>query len=208
MAKTFTWAVNMNKSTDQNFPSYEKVSQLLKSSHAVASTSEFHGLLCGLMCSGKNMLIDSIKWAQSVMAEVEGELPNNQEQLETLVNLFEITREKIASMDFDFQMLLPCDDAELKIRAKELGYWCQGFVAGLGLGGLQWEGKIESDVQDALYTISDIAQIDYLNLDITEKDEVAYIEVSEYVRLAVLSIYADITGTKKRSMIEATETIH
>lgn len=193
---------------EKNFPSYDSVAQLLKSSHAVASTSEFHGLLCGLLCSGKKLPGDPLKWARSVMSEVEGELSDNREQLQILVDLFEMTQAKIAHMDFDFQMLLPCDDADLTLRAKELGYWCQGFVAGLGLGGMHWEEKITSDIEEALHTISDIAQIDYLKLDVTENDEIAYIEVSEYVRLAVLSIYADVAGATKPSLTESSGSLH
>jgi uncharacterized protein len=191
----------MGNSAERVFPSYEKVAELLTKSHAATSTSECHGLLCGLVCSGKKMAADPQQWAQSVMTEMEGQLAKEPGQLTVLADLFEVTQSKIVTMDFDFQILLPQDGVELTQRAKELGCWCQGFMVGLGLGGFQWEAKAQHDVQEALHCIADIANIDYTNINFSDSDEMAYLEVTEYVRLAVLSIYADIVGVASNGNI-------
>ena len=42
----------------------------------------------------------------------------------------------------------------------------------------------------------EIANIDYKNLDINNSDEMAYMQVVEYVRMAVLMAYAEFSGEK------------
>lgn len=188
----------MGNIVEKVLPNYEQVAELLQQSQAAASTSECHGLLCGLLCSGKQLTNSPAQWARSVMAEMAGQITQDAVQSNVLVDLFAVTKSKIENMDFDFQILLPHDDVDIAQRAEELGCWCQGFMAGLGLGGFQWDNDDpDSEIGEALNCIAGIANIDHMNLGMSEDDEAAYMEVTEYLRLAVLSIYAERVGETK-----------
>lgn len=172
----------------QNLPDYVATKQALTSADAVASTSESHGLLTGLFCSGKVNDVTAETWAKSSVGDIE----KNQSAMTTLQSLFEVTHQKLETMDFSFELLLPSDDDALDLRAQELGAWCVGFMHGLQLGQVDLSKQYTQDCQDALERITDIAQIDYENVKFEEGDEDSYLNIVEYVRLAVLVVYMEI----------------
>lgn len=177
--------------TEKKFPTYEQVENALTVVNAVTSTSEAHGLLSGLICVGVVSDTSGDSWVKSMIpGEVENAL--TEEDMQILSDLFEITRDKIDELEFDFELLLPSDEESLKNRAKELGAWCKGFIIGLNLGGFNDSTPRSDDCDEALQRMTEIASIDYTALEISDDDEVAYTEVTEYVRLAVLMIHAEL----------------
>lgn len=174
----------------EKLPDYESVLSALKHADAVASPSEAHGLLSGLVTMGVVSDISGDTWAKSIFPGTQDVLTD--EEIEILSNLFEITRSKINELEFDFQLLLPQDEEPLKTRAQELGSWCKGFVIGLNLGGFKEDSLRSEDCDEAIQRMTEIASIDYISLEISEEDEIAYTEVTEYVRLAVLMIHAEL----------------
>ena len=186
----------------QHLPDYVTAKHALASADAVASTSESHGLLTGLFCSGKINDITAEKWAMSSVGVVQPDTTS----VNTLKLLFEVTLQKLESMDFSFELLLPDDDTSLEIRAQELGAWCTGFIHGLQLGQVDLTKEYTPDCQDALERITDIAQIDYQNISFADSDEEAYINVVEYVRLAVLVVYMEIVKKTIPPITGETET--
>lgn len=180
-----------------NIPSYASVAGALESVKSVVSISEAHGLLCGLLCGTTTKEIDGASWVQSLMDSADPSKSFTKEHLEVLKELFDVTRYKLEEMDFDFELLLPDDNQELPKRAKELGQWCLGFMAGVGLSGIQLDQIQSEDSKDALGRISEISNIQYDMLEIREEDESAYVEVVEFVRMAVIMIYADLAGESR-----------
>jgi len=174
-------------------PNYQAAAAALASTSAVASTSESHGLLTGLFCSGKISDISAEKWATLSVGDAE----QSQSALDTLKNLFSATQEKLANIDFSFNLLLPDDDTELRYRAKELGAWCDGFINGLKLGNIDLTKTYSKDCNTALQHITEISQVDYENFNFSEADEEAYVTVVEYLRLAILAVYMDLTSRKE-----------
>ena len=104
------------------------------------------------------------------------------------------------------ELLLPPDEEGMPLRARELGRWCHGFVTGLALGGITSKELDEEECEDALERFQEIAEISYDDIEIDEEDEIAYTEVSEYVRMAVLMIYSDIQASADRSGGQSNQT--
>ena len=177
------------KAMSTDLPQYSAVQQALKGADAVASTSESHGLLTGLFCSGKIAQVDADQWAISTLLD---DKEKDKKAGQTLRSLYRVTQQQLDEMDFSFQLLLPDDDEELDYRAKELGAWCQGFNHGLQLGNVNFEGDYSDDCLEAFERTAEIAEIDYENVCFSQEDEAAYAEVVEYVRLAILVIYTDV----------------
>ncbi|MCB1811141.1 MAG: UPF0149 family protein, partial [Candidatus Competibacteraceae bacterium] len=99
--------------------------------------------------------------------------------------------------DFIFQLLLPDDEIELPLRVESLGNWCQGFLAGLGLGGMQNTDNLTSEVKDFLQDVSHIARLGLAAEDGDEGDEIAYVEIIEYMRAGVLLVSQELQRGKR-----------
>ena len=157
--------------------------------------------------------MDGITWAKSAAAAANSENQTcDDEQIGILEELFNATQAKLTSMEFDFELLLPDDESGLEMRASELGSWCLGFVTGLALGGLEIgvnDSHHDEDTREALQRLAEISYIEYEDLDVSEEDEQAFAEVVEYVRMAVLMVFASLTGQESAlSQSGAGDTLH
>ena len=96
----------------------------------------------------------------------------------------------------DNQLLLPDDDSDFSERIECLGQWCQGFLAGFAAGGKERQAKqgqqqYSAEVSEALSDIAAISQIGLGDDEAPEQSETDFFEITEYVRLAALTIYLD-----------------
>ncbi len=188
------------------YPKYQEVNEILGQGSQLMTPAEAHGLLAGILCAGLKNIEDDA-WEESGFFTLGNE-QLSQVQLSILKQLFFTTREKITHMDFDFQLFLPDDDTPLKERAKAFGCWCQGFLSGFGIAGGQLDETKHFDSIEAVHRISDAAQIDYNSLDVSEADEVSFVEVTEYVRMAVLIIFSDMHTTTDDTDKETNKKYH
>lgn len=174
-----------------NSLSYQDIQNALAHAHEQITPAELHGLLTGLVCTGLKNLDEQ---TTNLVLHLTHPLTDN-EINNTLTALFHATQQKIGGFELDFQLLLPDDDAPLALRAEEFGKWCEGFLAGVGLGSIgNNDYQDKEDVQDILYKLSEAAKIQFEAVDFTEEDEVAFMEVTEFVRMAVFSVYTSLTG--------------
>ncbi len=188
---------------------YEQLANVLADANAIVSTSEAHGLLCGFICAGR--AADAVGWIESILGHIEADVPAIGVAKELLLKLYAQSSQEIHDMAFEFHLMLPNDDEILNDRAMALGEWCQGFMAGMGLGGLEITSAHSQDARDGIYHIAEISKIDYTGLDITEDDEKSFMEVSEYLRMAVLMIFSEFTeiqGTGRQSDAETKKSLH
>ncbi len=174
-----------------NIPNYQDVKNALSTAHNLVTPAELHGILCGLICAGLNKLD-----ANSVPETLMLELPENADTgaiNSTLNTLFNNTQEQIQHFELDFQLLLPDDDTPLDERAYEFGKWCEGFMAGFGLSDVPHSYRDQDEVDDILYKLNEAAKIQFHDLSFTEEDEHIFMEVTEFVRLAVFAIYQELS---------------
>lgn len=161
----------------------------------MGSPAELHGVLCGGISGGKHLSEDELVVAVSEFLDVE------QERVEDLGDmlpmLYQFSVGQIRSSGFEFLPLLPDDDFALNERLASLGEWCQGFLFGLGNSGLSVETELTGDIADALGDLASISHVGSLEDEhAEEEDEVSYSELVEYVRVAVLLIYAELNVSK------------
>ncbi|WP_297184640.1 UPF0149 family protein [uncultured Porticoccus sp.] len=153
------------------------------------SPAELHGLLCGRISGGQHAggeeLITMVCQLLDVVTERVEDLGD------VLPDLHLFSLESISSGTYEFQPLLPGDEVELNQRLLSLGEWCQGFLFGLGSAGLSDDTTLTGDIADALGDLAAISQIGTLDEE-SEEDEVSYTELVEYVRVAVLLVYAEL----------------
>ena len=151
--------------------------------------AECHGLLCGLLCTDEALARDT--WLQHI------DFDYKPADLAALQNLFRTTHQQLQDDDFIFQLLLPDDDDELRQRVDSLGNWCQGFLSGLGLGGMQTTEQLSLELKDFLQDVSQIARVGLSAENGDEDDEIAYIEIVEYLRAGVLLVSQELQRDKR-----------
>ncbi len=188
-----------------HLPSFSEMSAIFGSLNVTTCPSEAHGILCGVICAGFRM--NGVSWLNFIEGAInETEVTDIESVRETLVNLYEIASNQLRDSEMNFHLLLPADDEALSARALSLTLWCQGFLYGVGLAGIQSEETLSDDSREALYHISEISKLDIDNIVTSEDDEKCFMEVVEYIRMAVLMIYADFASVSR--MAHEYETLH
>lgn len=183
------------------FPTYTAVTSALKKTPEKPEGAQVHGLFSGLLCANPKKAGEN--WQRLLL----GEEPNPT-ALEILQELYESTYHQLSEFSFEFSLLLPSDSKDIRVRAEALGLWCQGFLMGLRQGHIRIEHRSPGEVTDAINDIIEIAQVNYEDILENEEDETAYFELVEYVRLAVLMIYQDLTSDNLQKDPEENDFLH
>lgn len=166
-------------------PDFEKVTTLLSNNHIYNSASELHGIICGYLCAGGARDEYILIWH---LLGQEGKA--NKTMTDLIERMSQQIYEQLDSPDFAFRMLLPNDDEELGIRIRALGNWCEGFISGFGGAYAKGDTSLRDETREVLHDFTAIADIDERSEDGTEKDENDFMEIVEYVRVAVCTVFA------------------
>lgn len=170
--------------TTLTLPSYRDLDQALAKTALKLHASQVHGLICGII-SGH--LQGKAAWEELVTGKKES---GKTEEL--LHQLYEASEQQLNEFLFEFQLILPPDSENLPTRAEALTLWAQGFLTGLKLTHVQIMERSPSDMTEAINDLIEIAKMNYEEVVASEEDEAAYVELVEYVRMAVILIYQDL----------------
>lgn len=166
-----------------SLPTYRELTQALHDTALKLHASQVHGLICGILCGNAK---SSSAWEELVTGGEE--TPKTHELLQTL---YDMTSKQLEEFLFEVQLMLPPDSDGLPERAEALTLWCQGFLTGLKLVQVQIIEREPSEMTEAINDIIEIAKMNYEDVVSSEEDEAAYVELVEYVRMAVILIYQD-----------------
>jgi uncharacterized protein YgfB (UPF0149 family) len=98
-------------------------------------------------------------------------------------------------MNLDFSPYLPGDGHSLVDRAKCLSEWCQGFLYGLGLAGVDYK-RLTGEIKEALHDIAEFTKLDYQAIESDDASEAAYMQLHEFLRVAILLIWEDLSSIR------------
>ena len=155
---------------------YVTIDRIFEQNDASIGAAEAHGIAAGILCVEGQATCD--QWLAEVF---EGEVDLSDDDRTILGSLFEQTGKLLDSGDFDFDLLLPDEDAPLKTRTEALRDWCQGFLLGIGYAGssIEWPG-------DSGNILKDIVEFTRIDPEVDgEEDETALTELNEYIRVGV-----------------------
>ena len=166
---------------------YREIQDAMSSGSIFGSAAEAHGLLSGMLCMDLGTGPD--QWLHDFFGAELGEIGG--EDRSRLDRLFEQTRAQLEEFDFSFNPLLPDDDETLEVRAFALGEWCHGFLQGIGYNGKSsdWPGECSEILRDLLEIVKLDTQM------VSEAEEAAYYELTEYVRVGVQVIQTELQGS-------------
>jgi uncharacterized protein YgfB (UPF0149 family) len=161
-------------------PDYQLMRQLLAEAAPALSPASLHGALCGHLCSGAAPDLD-------IFHDLfETQLPDV--VLRLLARLGDDTRADLLRSDYVFQPLLPDDDASLAERLLALGEWCDWFNIGFSAGYMQPQTPLSVEVMEVLNDFGQLAEVEPPDAG-SEDDERYFVELVEYVRMAVLTVF-------------------
>ena len=151
-----------------------------------ATVAELQGALCGLLCM--DSMADRTSWYTKLFEDFN---PGEEEKLD-LTHLFDETIQSLNSLDFDFQMELPDDDAPLSSRLSALADWCQGLVYGLGSSGMTNETDLSDDCQEYVTDVIKISQVSFEDVEDSQEEQTNYEELVEYLRMGLFLLYGEL----------------
>ncbi len=188
------------------FPEIVELEELLYRIDAAMGAADAHGALCGLLCARGT--VELSEWVDHVIGEQEQGNELLHDVVHKLSELHQSTLEMMNDATGDFKLLLMDDDEPLTERVETLAAWCQGFVYGLAAGGIKEGSELPEDTAELLKDMIEISRaghdVDDAGVEETDDndDEVAYMEIEEYVRMGVLLIYEELQP------LQSTQTIH
>lgn len=169
---------------------YDRVDQLFSEQSAAGFPAELHGHLVGRLAAGARL--DHGTWLQVAGEVIDGRGSLSEADKVLLIQLYDASLAQLAGSGFDLTLLLPDDDAAIDRRTLALGQWCEGFLGGFGLVGRQ--GKLSEEADSVLADFAAIAQVQ-TDLEESEANEADFMEVMEYVRMAVLLLFSECQPT-------------
>lgn len=168
-------------------PDYDLLATLLRESGAEMSPAEAHGVLTGALCAPGDV---APAWRPLILES--GEEAASAALFEQLEELEELTRALLEGSEFDFEPLLPGEEAGLSGQLAGFTDWCRGFLLGLAAGGLADPRALSAEVTEFL---QDVVQMSEAELEAegtdAEGEERALAELVEYLRAGVQILYEE-----------------
>lgn len=165
----------------------EELRSALEAAGCRWGVSEAHGTLAGLVCAEPQEPVG--RWVREI--ELASEAPSS-DALEYLSALGYRGIDPIHADSFDFQPLLPDDDAPMAERTSALAQWCQGFLYGFALAGQNPAEDATGDVPEVMADIAEITRAEFSEDQPPEEAEAAYTELLEFVRVAVQLVFYEL----------------
>ena len=177
---------------------YEYIDQIKQKAGINIDMSGYHGKISAYLCC------DSMKTETLLPEEInadESSLSSEAMKLKTvLLSLIIETLEKLNDSEMTFYPLLSPDTEPLIDKTLSLSSWCQGFIDGFGLVIAQKNISIDQIEQDIIgEIIEDFSQISKLtsaSVMNEDEEELAYMEVVEYVRVGTQLIFEEMKVAK------------
>ena len=164
---------------------YDELENILSEANAGIRAAECHGFICAVICTTTNVNQDIVK--HYLLADEMQDIMH--ESYDSIMHLVAEIIEQMRSINMDLQLMLPDEDSTLKARCEALVEWCQGFLSGLGVGGIN-----KSELTDACKTlVEDLYKVSLLETEDIDKQgeqgEKDLMELIEYVRMGAIYLY-------------------
>lgn len=179
-----------------------ELDRLLRRIGAPIDAAECHGALCGAVCAPSDG-VDA--WLERTLDGVDNARRGDASAV--LRGVADEVRRQLRGRDMAFAPMLPGDDEALPERAAALGEWCEGFLFGIGTAQITNFDRFGDTVQEALRDLVEIARVG-VPADGDEEDEAAYLELVEYLRVAVQLVHDEFNPAPPSTEVPGPSSIH
>ena len=156
---------------------------------------ELSGMLCGMLCAGTARRAAAAIIARQLTAG-DGSDAEHSALHDALRHHLANLEARLEATDDLFEPDLPDDEEQLAVRVAALAAWSRGFQYGLlqSAAGLQLD-RLSPESREALEDISEYCHLDDAGDHADDPiEEDAYLQLVEYLRVAVALIHADLTA--------------
>lgn len=187
---------------DEGLASHAQLQQCLQGLALPTGPAEVQALLCGLLCGGSARPREL--WLEEILPDgLDAANLTHRQCGQSLAELFQQTLAAFNSSELSFDLLLPPEaKSPLGQRAAELVDWCRGFNYGLGLSGCSLN-RLSEEAREGLIDLAEITKLDLTNLSEGEQQEQELVELTEFVRVAVLLIREELAVPSDPSQLES-----
>ncbi len=166
---------------------YDDVVDLVEELDANCTAEELHGMAAGQIAAAKVNSDEAWLKTSAEFMDIDDSFCPAVARRE-LIALYRQLEVALKDPDLGFCLLLPSDDKEpVAVRAVALGRWCQGFLVGFGMAGVNRD-MLGEELAGALKDIAAISQVRPDEAD-SEENEKSFVSLTEYVRIVVLNIF-------------------
>lgn len=155
--------------------------------------SELHGSLTGQLAAGERLSPEA--WLALASEHLATEQLADYQQEDAVLRRFLMTAyeqslQNLQAPDMSFQLLLPDEDHDIGERLLALAAWVRGFLEGMALSGGGHLRNAPDEIRELMKDFAAIAQVQ-ADESGTEEDERQLAEVIEFVRVGVLTVFAE-----------------
>ena len=169
---------------------YQELNNLLVDANTGSTASECHGYICGFLCTSGFLKKDEFLGFLNTEFTDSDSLEVCYSKITSLAD--EINNE-LASDEFTLALLLPGDDSTLVERSEAFVRWCEGFLSGLVGGGLTEFDLLSVESREVIQDMYKFCRLDIDDIrSAGEDEEVAFMELTEYVRVGVILLHEEL----------------
>ena len=170
---------------------FDKLDDLRKSASIDISLPETHGGICSQICFQSDYFEEFVPIDNSDDgAAISVQISTYRKALQRII---ETDTHKLKEGDLSFELIIAGETSSIQERAEALSIWCQGFIDGVSFLLTEHGLKIDqAENKESFEIIEDFTQISTLDShSISEEvdEELALMELIEFVRLSVQMIY-------------------
>jgi uncharacterized protein YgfB (UPF0149 family) len=172
-------------------PDYTHIQQLLAQERALSEAAEAHGTLAGCLCGASGYRFED--WLREILPDGKA----SQVAGRQLRELYDGTAAALLQPDMELMLVLPDDEEPLSVRTTALAQWCQGFLYGLGAGGIPDPARLEGDAGEVVRDFAEISRADVGAEEDEELNENAYGQLVEFVRVGVQLLFEELGAARQ-----------
>lgn len=176
-------------SNELQVPSYAELDQMLAQYGDGVNPVEIQGVIAGFCCGGQVLFGEALA---SAMLEIVGlDIYLNPELPAVLGRLADGVELELKDTEFKFSLLLPDEEEEEFFEQLcAFGLWCEAFMNGFSAACTD-EFSFSEEVQGVLEDLMAFSRVAE-DIDPNDKDELSFVELLEYTRIAVLTLYTEL----------------
>lgn len=182
----------------QSLPDFDRSLALASGNLDGSDLAECHGIACGLLVRQPKANPDAYFDLLGMLEVVHDPAPGFRAALQ---ELFSSSSKQLVDDEMGMSLWLPGDDETLEDRTAALAQWCNGFLAAIGSGQDKRLDALSGEAAESLADLQEIAMaeigesVDSVDGDL-EEEEVAFAEIVEYIRIAVLILREELRGPR------------
>ena len=178
---------------------FSETQEILINVNSINDVAESHGVASGMLVA--NTTADKLDWIKQVMGEIEKNDIPSADAVKQLGDWFDEIKSHLQDSNLRYELCLPDDEQTLEKRVTALQEWCRGFIMGIAISGLKNFNKLPEDTRELISDFSRISSEEEFDLDHADEAEIAYADISQYVRIGVLLINEELQPMKTTTTV-------